>query len=49
MGGAGDQRTLMIPSHDLCVVRLGHYGGFPASTAKFHGMLAKLMEAVPPS
>ena len=47
MGGAGDQRTLMIPSHDLCVVRLGHYGGFPASSAKLSAMLAKLVEAVP--
>ena len=49
MGGAGDQRTLMIPSHDLCVVRLGHYGGFPASSAKIHAMLAALLEAVPAS
>ena len=49
MGGAGDQRTLMIPSHDLCVVRLGHYGGFPASGGRIRDMLAKLMEAVPPT
>ena len=47
MGGAGDQKTLMIPSHDLCVVRLGHYGGFPASTPATNEALALLMRAVP--
>ncbi len=49
MAGAGDQRTIVIPSHDLVVVRLGHYGGFPKSTAHISSALAKLMEAIPAS
>jgi CubicO group peptidase (beta-lactamase class C family) len=49
MAGAGDQRTIIIPSHDLVVVRLGHYGGFPKSTAHLNLALARLMEAIPAS
>jgi hypothetical protein len=37
----------MIPSHDLVVVRLGHYRGDAAGTAGFKKALALLMEAVP--
>ena len=34
MAGAGGQTTLIIPSHDLVVVRLGHYkGSAPGSEA----------------
>ena len=47
MGGAGEQRTIIIPSHDLVVVRLGYYGGFPACKPHLSAALAKLMEAVP--
>ena len=47
MSGAGGQTTLMIPSHDLVVVRLGHYRGEAAGAASFNKALALLMEAVP--
>jgi len=44
MSGAGGQTTLMIPSHDLVVVRLGHYRGGAAGTGGFKKALALLME-----
>ncbi len=47
MAGAGGQTTLIIPSHDLVVVRLGHYRGAAAGEYGFHKALALLMEAVP--
>jgi CubicO group peptidase (beta-lactamase class C family) len=47
MSGAGGQTTLMIPSHDLVVVRLGHYRGESAGAAGFSKALALLIEAVP--
>ncbi len=49
MAGAGNQKTIIIPSHDLVVVRLGHYGGFPESTTHLNLSLARLMEAIPVS
>lgn len=49
MAGAGHQRTIIIPSHDLVIVRIGHYGGFPQSTRHLNFALAKLMEAFPVS
>jgi CubicO group peptidase (beta-lactamase class C family) len=48
MSGAGGQTTLIIPSHDLVVVRLGHYKGATPGTEDFKKALALLMEAVPP-
>ena len=48
MSGAGGQTTLIIPSHDLVVVRLGHYKGSQAGATSFRKALAILMEAVPP-
>ena len=47
MSGAGGQTTLIIPSHDLVVVRLGHYKGSEAGDEGFKKALALLMEAVP--
>jgi hypothetical protein len=47
MAGAGGQITLMIPSHDLVVVRLGHYRGESYAASGFSEALALLIEAVP--
>lgn len=47
MAGAGGQTTLIIPSHDLVVVRLGHYKGSEAGDKSFKQALALLMDAVP--
>jgi len=47
MLGAGGQTTLIIPSHDLVVVRLGHFKGAAAGGVSFRKALALLMEAVP--
>jgi len=49
MSGAGGQKTMIIPSHDLVVVRLGHYKGLDVGMKSFKKTLALLMEAVPPS
>ena len=49
MAGAGGQTTLIIPSHDLVVVRQGHYSGAGAGGRALRNALALLMEAVPPS
>jgi CubicO group peptidase (beta-lactamase class C family) len=47
MAGAGGQAAMIIPSHDLVVVRLGHYRGGTPGTAAFKRALALLLEAVP--
>ena len=47
MSGAGGQYTLIIPSHDLVVVRIGHSKGAAAGGISFRKALALLMEAVP--
>jgi len=52
MSGAGGQTTLIIPSHDLVVVRMGYYKGSRAggsATESFRKALALLMNAVPAS
>ena len=47
MAGAGGQTTMIVPSHDLVVVRRGHYKGETAGVAAFRKALTLLMAAVP--
>jgi CubicO group peptidase (beta-lactamase class C family) len=47
MSGAGGQTTLIIPSHDLVVVRLGHFKGAEIGEKSFTKALALIMQAVP--
>ena len=45
--GAGGQRTIIVPSHDLVVVRMGHYRGDRAGMKALNAALAELMLAIP--
>lgn len=47
MAGAGGQRTLIVPSQGLVVVRLGHFKGEQPGEEDFKKSLALLMEALP--
>jgi len=47
MAGSGTQIALIIPSHDLVVVRMGHYRGGSPGFQSLNEALALLMEAVP--
>jgi CubicO group peptidase (beta-lactamase class C family) len=47
MLGAGGQYVLVIPSHDLIVVRIGHSKGSPFSTPTLNKALGLLTAAVP--
>ena len=45
MAGAGGQRTIIIPSKNLVVVRLGHHRGDPMGMQSLNNALAILMQA----
>ena len=47
MSGAGGQTVMIIPSHDLVVVRLRHFKGEQAGEGGFKKALALLMQATP--
>ncbi len=47
MSGAGGQSTWIIPSHDLVVVRLGHFKGAGPGDEALRNALTLLMEAIP--
>lgn len=49
MAGAGNQKVFVIPSHDLVVVRLGHYRGGGPGDEGLQRALELLVEAVPES
>jgi CubicO group peptidase (beta-lactamase class C family) len=46
MSGGGGQRTTIIPSLDLVVVRLGHFRGSRPGTRAMNEALALLVEAI---
>ena len=47
MAGAGGQFTWIIPSHDLVIVRLGHFKGATKGTAALKNAMRLLVQAVP--
>jgi CubicO group peptidase (beta-lactamase class C family) len=49
MAGAGGQNTFIVPSHDLVIVRMGHFRGAGVGRRTTNAALAKLMEAIPKS
>jgi CubicO group peptidase (beta-lactamase class C family) len=49
MAGAGGQSTIIIPSHEMVVVRLGHAKGSQPGREALRRVLAILMEAVQPT
>ncbi|MEX2049241.1 MAG: serine hydrolase [Gemmatimonadota bacterium] len=49
MSGVGGQTVLIVPTHDLAVVRLGHYRGSGPGGRALREAVRLLMQAVPPS
>lgn len=47
--GAGGQRTFIVPSHHLVVVRMGHFRGDRAGMKALNAALLELVQAVPRS
>jgi CubicO group peptidase (beta-lactamase class C family) len=46
MAGAGGQWTFVIPSHQLVVVRMGHYKGAGAGQRSLNAAFTQLLGAV---
>jgi CubicO group peptidase (beta-lactamase class C family) len=49
MSGVGGQTVLIIASHRLAIVRLGHYKGVAAGGRALRKAVGLLMEAIPPA
>jgi CubicO group peptidase (beta-lactamase class C family) len=49
MTGVGGQNTLIVPTHDLVIVRLGHYKGAGPGGRALRQAISLLMETVPAS
>ena len=49
MAGVGGQTVLMIPSHQLAIVRLGHYKGVAPGGRALRKAVGILMAAIPPA
>lgn len=49
MTGVGGQTTLIVPSHDLVIVRLGHYKGAGPGGRALRQAIKMIMEIVPGS
>jgi hypothetical protein len=49
MSGVGGQTVLMIPSHQLAIVRLGHYKGVAPGGRALRKSVGILMDAIPPA
>jgi CubicO group peptidase (beta-lactamase class C family) len=49
MNGAGGQIVLIVPSHQLAIVRIGHFKGAGPGGRALRRAVALLMEAVPPA
>jgi len=47
MAGVGGQFVLMIPSHQLAIVRLGHYKGVTPGSLALMKAVGLLMGAIP--
>jgi CubicO group peptidase (beta-lactamase class C family) len=46
MAGAGGQWTFIVPSHDLVVVRMGHYRGAGAGQRALNAAFTELLHAI---
>jgi hypothetical protein len=46
MSGAGRQHVIIVPTHDLVVVRHGHRRGQRVGEAALNDALGKLMDAI---